>query len=315
MSFKSEAMNAPIQNSHRIYDCLRHITKCWNSIIQCVISVWFSVWIWFLFDVLNLKTTIHCCSKTPPGFALLLLGSPQYNSHRLCPISLFFSPLCVPEGLKEYFCKYGEVKECMVMRDPVTKRSRWGNWKFIWPPWFLSAHNVSVHVNVGFSVTNTSPLPHVCRGFGFVTFVDQAGVDKVLAQTRHELDSKTVSSLIPLASVWLVDFRIIRLKGVTFIMFTKVPLCWCLTPQVLHMIKSTGKTQGRNSASDKTGMGTSPSVIFHRNAGKRVAPAAIFDLFSRRQNFFIRLFSFLLCLEMTSRIKKVFSVDSGRIKL
>ncbi|CAG02503.1 unnamed protein product [Tetraodon nigroviridis] len=28
------------------------------------------------------------------------------------------------EGLKEYFCKYGEVKECMVMRDPVTKRSR-----------------------------------------------------------------------------------------------------------------------------------------------------------------------------------------------
>lgn len=33
------------------------------------------------------------------------------------------------------------------------------------------------------------------RGFGFVTFVDQAGVDKVLAQTRHELDSKTVSPL------------------------------------------------------------------------------------------------------------------------
>ena len=34
---------------------------------------------------------------------------------------------CFPEGLKEYFCKYGEVKECMVMRDPVTKRSRWGS--------------------------------------------------------------------------------------------------------------------------------------------------------------------------------------------
>uniref|UniRef100_A0A674D628 Musashi RNA binding protein 1b n=1 Tax=Salmo trutta TaxID=8032 RepID=A0A674D628_SALTR len=57
------------------------------------------------------------------------------------------------EGLKEYFCKYGEVKECMVMRDPVTKRS---------------------------------------RGFGFVTFVDQAGVDSVSAVTRHELDSKTL---------------------------------------------------------------------------------------------------------------------------
>ena len=33
----------------------------------------------------------------------------------------------------------------------------------------------------------------VYRGFGFVTFLDQAGVDQVLAVTRHELDSKTVS--------------------------------------------------------------------------------------------------------------------------
>uniref|UniRef100_A0A8C1Z8G8 Musashi RNA-binding protein 1 n=1 Tax=Cyprinus carpio TaxID=7962 RepID=A0A8C1Z8G8_CYPCA len=63
------------------------------------------------------------------------------------------SPYFLSEGLKDYFCKFGEVKESMVMRDPVTKRS---------------------------------------RGFGFVTFVDQAGVDKVLAQSRHELDSKTI---------------------------------------------------------------------------------------------------------------------------
>uniref|UniRef100_A0A8C6LB19 Musashi RNA binding protein 1 n=2 Tax=Nothobranchius furzeri TaxID=105023 RepID=A0A8C6LB19_NOTFU len=57
------------------------------------------------------------------------------------------------EGLRDYFGKFGEVKECMVMRDPVTKRS---------------------------------------RGFGFVTYADQAGVEKVLAQNRHELDSKTI---------------------------------------------------------------------------------------------------------------------------
>uniref|UniRef100_A0A8D0EGU5 RNA-binding protein Musashi homolog 1 n=1 Tax=Strix occidentalis caurina TaxID=311401 RepID=A0A8D0EGU5_STROC len=57
------------------------------------------------------------------------------------------------QGLREYFSQFGEVKECLVMRDPLTKRS---------------------------------------RGFGFVTFMDQAGVDKVLAQSRHELDSKTI---------------------------------------------------------------------------------------------------------------------------
>uniref|UniRef100_A0A8B9S964 RRM domain-containing protein n=1 Tax=Apteryx owenii TaxID=8824 RepID=A0A8B9S964_APTOW len=60
----------------------------------------------------------------------------------------------LPQGLREYFGQFGEVKECLVMRDPLTKRS---------------------------------------RGFGFVTFMDQAGVDKVLAQSRHELDSKTSS--------------------------------------------------------------------------------------------------------------------------
>uniref|UniRef100_A0A673GD34 RNA-binding protein Musashi homolog 1-like n=1 Tax=Sinocyclocheilus rhinocerous TaxID=307959 RepID=A0A673GD34_9TELE len=36
------------------------------------------------------------------------------------------------------------------------------------------------------------PVTKRSRGFGFVTFVDQAGVDKVLAQSRHELDSKTI---------------------------------------------------------------------------------------------------------------------------
>ncbi|XP_078598064.1 RNA-binding protein Musashi homolog 2-like isoform X3 [Branchiostoma floridae x Branchiostoma japonicum] len=57
------------------------------------------------------------------------------------------------DSLREYFCKYGEIKECMVMKDPVTRRS---------------------------------------RGFGFVTFRDPASVDKVLAVSKHELDSKTI---------------------------------------------------------------------------------------------------------------------------
>uniref|UniRef100_A0A3B5LE71 RNA-binding protein Musashi homolog 2 n=1 Tax=Xiphophorus couchianus TaxID=32473 RepID=A0A3B5LE71_9TELE len=55
-------------------------------------------------------------------------------------------------SLRDYFSKFGEIRECMVMRDPTTKRS----------------------------------------GFGFVTFTDAASVDKVLAQQHHELDSKTI---------------------------------------------------------------------------------------------------------------------------
>uniref|UniRef100_A0A158R3Y0 RRM domain-containing protein n=1 Tax=Syphacia muris TaxID=451379 RepID=A0A158R3Y0_9BILA len=57
------------------------------------------------------------------------------------------------EGLRDYFSKFGEVNECMVMRDPATKRA---------------------------------------RGFGFITFADPASVDKVLAHEHHELDGKKI---------------------------------------------------------------------------------------------------------------------------
>merc|ERR1711971_192485 len=58
-----------------------------------------------------------------------------------------------PEGLKEYFAKFGEIAEVMVMKDPTTRRS---------------------------------------RGFGFVTFADVKGVDNVLAQGSHDLDGKKI---------------------------------------------------------------------------------------------------------------------------
>ncbi|XP_056592293.1 RNA-binding protein Musashi homolog 2a isoform X1 [Triplophysa dalaica] len=58
-----------------------------------------------------------------------------------------------PDSLRDYFSKFGDIRECMVMRDPTTKRS---------------------------------------RGFGFITFADVSSVDKVLAQPHHELDSKTI---------------------------------------------------------------------------------------------------------------------------
>ncbi|XP_043910564.1 RNA-binding protein Musashi homolog 2 isoform X14 [Protopterus annectens] len=81
-------------------------------------------------------------------------GSPNDSQHD--PGKMFIGGLSwqtSPDSLRDYFSKYGEIRECMVMRDPTTKRS---------------------------------------RGFGFVTFADPASVDKVLAQPHHELDSKTI---------------------------------------------------------------------------------------------------------------------------
>ncbi|XP_063313529.1 RNA-binding protein Musashi homolog 2 isoform X6 [Pelobates fuscus] len=81
-------------------------------------------------------------------------GSPADSQHD--PGKMFIGGLSwqtSPDSLRDYFSKFGEIRECMVMRDPTTKRS---------------------------------------RGFGFVTFADPASVDKVLAQPHHELDSKTI---------------------------------------------------------------------------------------------------------------------------
>ncbi|KAK7163957.1 hypothetical protein R3I94_002625 [Phoxinus phoxinus] len=105
-----------------------------------------------------------------------LSSSTQDSPHDPC--KMFIGGLSwqtTQEGLKEYFCKFGEVKECMVMRDPVTKRS---------------------------------------RGFGFVTYVDQTGVDKVLAQNRHELDSKTVDD-----AMLMFDKTTNRHRGFGFVTF------------------------------------------------------------------------------------------------
>ncbi|KAJ8722837.1 hypothetical protein PYW07_004017 [Mythimna separata] len=63
--------------------------------------------------------------------------------------------MCLTEkkSLRDYFSKFGEITEVMVMKDPTTRRS---------------------------------------RGFGFITFGDPASVDKVLAQATHELDGKKI---------------------------------------------------------------------------------------------------------------------------
>ena len=58
------------------------------------------------------------------------------------------------DSLQRYFGQYGEVIDCVVMKNSETGRS---------------------------------------RGFGFVTFADPSKVDVVLKSGPHELDGRTVS--------------------------------------------------------------------------------------------------------------------------
>ena len=60
------------------------------------------------------------------------------------------------ERLKEYFGKYGEVVEAMIMRDRVTGRA---------------------------------------RGFGFIIFADPAVAERVIMD-KHMIDGRTVRALI-----------------------------------------------------------------------------------------------------------------------
>ncbi|KAI7801043.1 Msi2b protein, partial [Triplophysa rosa] len=109
-------------------------------------------------------------------------GSPNDSQHD--PGKMFIGGLSwqtSPDSLRDYFSKFGEIRECMVMRDPTTKRS---------------------------------------RGFGFVTFADAASVDKVLAQPHHELDSKTIDPKVafprraqPKVEIFLIGARAARLAS------------------------------------------------------------------------------------------------------
>ncbi|MBN3311810.1 MSI1H protein, partial [Atractosteus spatula] len=134
------------------------------------------------------------------------------------------------EGLKEYFSKFGDLKECMVMRDPVTKRS---------------------------------------RGFGFVTYVDQAGVDKVLAQPRHELDSKTLHTSSAIES-YFSRLRLVVPQGVGVRALGAV----CVTlpaPQPPAWLSQMGLTAPPNLISLE--MQIDPKVAFPRRAQPKVGAA------------------------------------------
>jgi hypothetical protein len=67
---------------------------------------------------------------------------------RLCFHYIYIWPLVLcffflTESLREYFCKYGEITEVMVMKDPTTRRSRW--------VFFMYYINFSGHTLITFS--------------------------------------------------------------------------------------------------------------------------------------------------------------------
>jgi RNA-binding protein Musashi len=81
--------------------------------------------------------------------------------------------LLVAENLQRYFSRYGEVIDCVVMKNSESGRS---------------------------------------RGFGFVTFSDPANVSLVLQNGPHQLDGRTVKdrffgSHVDMISILFKKFR------------------------------------------------------------------------------------------------------------
>ncbi|XP_025832091.1 RNA-binding protein Musashi homolog Rbp6 isoform X2 [Agrilus planipennis] len=113
----------------------------------------------------------------PQGQEIVAVGSPAEVPND--PGKMFIGGLSwqtSPESLREYFSKYGDITEVMVMKDPATRRS---------------SNVVEAPAPLGIPVTG-APRLLVPRGFGFITFADPSSVDKVLAQGTHELDGKKI---------------------------------------------------------------------------------------------------------------------------
>jgi RNA recognition motif-containing protein len=87
----------------------------------------------------------------------LFIGGLSYGTDdgrpRALSFSLFLLSFLLIDKLKSYFEQYGSVQDAVVMKDPVTRRS---------------------------------------RGFGFITYTHPAYVDQALAIGIHVIDSRKV---------------------------------------------------------------------------------------------------------------------------
>lgn len=106
----------------------------------------------------------------PYSFALAAL---DYYMIMSCCRKMFvggLSWMSSVDSLRAYFERFGDIDECVIMRDAKTKMTRY--------------------------VSYDDYCFNSCRlfsGFGFVTFVDPTNVQKVLDVDNHMLDGKKAS--------------------------------------------------------------------------------------------------------------------------
>ncbi|TWW74928.1 RNA-binding protein [Takifugu flavidus] len=65
--------------------------------------------------------------QTSPGVYCMGYLTSKYSDKQRGHMFLSNNPTYFPlftDSLRDYFSKFGEIRECMVMRDPTTKRSR-----------------------------------------------------------------------------------------------------------------------------------------------------------------------------------------------
>lgn len=93
--------------------------------------------------------------KLTEPFRKIFIGGLSYSTDEgnCYHYNLMFSSDGVLDKLKKYFKHYGAVQDAVVMKDPVSKRS---------------------------------------RGFGFITFYDMSSVDNALANEPHTIDGRKV---------------------------------------------------------------------------------------------------------------------------
>lgn len=81
----------------------------------------------FLISV-HLKSSIRpLCVSRGVFFACLGVENAVTKQHAHMFLSndpTYFVSSLFTDSLRDYFSKFGEIRECMVMRDPTTKRSR-----------------------------------------------------------------------------------------------------------------------------------------------------------------------------------------------